>query len=539
MDDRISIEKIKKQPKFFKGFVLFLDEFVSSKWATYIRNLARSIGLTCLVANTNTRVANLVGTESCSGSTDLRIWSIVITSLGPTNIRFLNSQFHLSDVITKIKKKSTDPGVALYLDNFVNEEIKYLSPGMAYFMAVSIVEFEKKYKVEKITLKIFLDHVLNYVARLLMFRKLDDRSDLPSQCAKIGLLLSESFEKSPPKNDDYSWFCSGFSFLQNHLYHLADPSNSGNWIILTCPPQKPSNQLRFIITAGLLPWTNERTFFNQGETSTILACMFLAFGNTVTDILTRSKSIIGQNALNVSDSQNEKAVQRKGNLLEVSASISIIDSSQHCTNMKNNKFNYDSFTLEGQNGISFINNLLINLLNIPCGYKGNFRFQLSFNPSTYNLQNFLKTLKVPFLYSLNREDEFLDELDKVSNSIYLKTFENTPNSEQVDGKFEIKCGKQIKFAVVECKNLKKKIPSTILKQIITKCVRIDNSKLFLVFCDQIVSSQSTKRTLFTKTCDDKKSTFIESKNLKKISTLSPIMKNMLRLNIFASYLNLL
>lgn len=244
--------------------------------------------------------------------------------------------------------------------------------------------------------------------------------------------------------------------------------------------------------------------------------MFLEFGNTVTDILTRSKSIIGQNALNVSDSQNEKAAQRKGNLLEVSASVSIIDSSQHCTNMEKNKLYYDNFTLEGQNGISFISNLLINLFNYPCAHKGLYFFQLSFNPTIYNLRNFLKTLKVPFLYSLNRVDKFLDKLNSVSNSIYLKTFERTANSEQVD----IICGNQRKFAVVECKNWKNTISTTILDQIIKKCANINNSKLFLVFCDKIVS-KPTEETYFTETCDDKKVNVYRIDKSKEIFNIIP------------------
>ncbi len=48
----------------FKGFILFLDEFNISKENTLLRNLARAVDMPCIVANTNTKIANLGGSGS-------------------------------------------------------------------------------------------------------------------------------------------------------------------------------------------------------------------------------------------------------------------------------------------------------------------------------------------------------------------------------------------------------------------------------------------------------------------------------------------
>ena len=206
-------------------------------WATYVRNFARAIGLTCLVANTNTKVSNLVGSENCRGSSDFFIWSIVIISLGPTNMRFLDKQYPLSSSIQTIKRNASDPGVTEFLNNFLNEQMKHLRPGMAAFMAEAIVAYAQG-NHSNIKLKNFLDKVLEHVSDLLIVRKFNDSNDLMAQCAKIGLLFSESYERSPTNRNIFSWICSGFSFLQNHLYHLVNPLGTDSWIFLTCPPDK-------------------------------------------------------------------------------------------------------------------------------------------------------------------------------------------------------------------------------------------------------------------------------------------------------------
>jgi hypothetical protein len=508
---RLSINDIECRPSnLFKGFVLFLDEFVTSNWAIYVRNLARAVGLSCLVANTNSKVANLVGSENCSGSSDLSIWSIVVISLGPTNIRYLNDRFGLSNYIQKIKQNASDPGVEVFLDNFVDVQLKHLRPGIAAFVAEAIVAYANKSENNSnITLMDLLDNVLKTVSDLLIVRKFNNCCNLMAQCAKIGLLLSESYDGySSLDINDYSWLCSGFSFLQDHLYHLVNPLGRAgtSWIFLTCPPAtSSSNILQIVTSSNLLAWNYERTCFNQGETCTILACMFLPFGNTITDISTQSKNKIGQNYLSVHNVQNPSAPQRNGNLLEVSAAISIIDASQHSTDyLAGASLTYETFSLGGQNGLVFIRNLLINLINVPNMSKFKLIYQLKLNDCKYNIENFLKSIKIPFLYSLNRSDAFLDQLESVSDSIYLKNFERTANSEEIDGKFEIKVRGKVQLAVMECKNRVTRISTTILDEILIKCSNVTNSKLFLVFCDDIAVSAPTSETKFIRTCNDKK-----------------------------------
>jgi hypothetical protein len=88
-----------------------------------------------------------------------------------------------------------------------------------------------------------------------------------------------------------------------------------------------------------------------------------------------------------------------------------------------------------------------------------------------DLANIFKRMRVPFIYSLNREDEFLDLLNSVSNSVYLKKFERTSDSEQIDGKFEFK---------LDGREQVDKISSTIIYEIFKKS-EPKNPKLIIMF----------------------------------------------------------
>ena len=80
-----SISELKKDRDFFKGYCLFLDEFTGAVEKVMIRNLARLLGLRCIVANTNAIIANCLDKSprySMSRTSGVAVvWSIVFTRL--------------------------------------------------------------------------------------------------------------------------------------------------------------------------------------------------------------------------------------------------------------------------------------------------------------------------------------------------------------------------------------------------------------------------------------------------------------------------
>ena len=135
-------------------FFIFLDEFIADDWAVFVRNLSRAIGLLCVVANTNTKVANVIGKDTSSGGAGELIWSFVVCRLNGASKAILNSKFQLADSIKKIAHRlepellagSTNEDFYHRLQRSTNPVIKFLStlndalieqmrPGIAVFVA--------------------------------------------------------------------------------------------------------------------------------------------------------------------------------------------------------------------------------------------------------------------------------------------------------------------------------------------------------------------------------------------------------------------
>lgn len=398
-----------------------------------------------------------------------------------------------------INRNTTDPGVKYFLRNFKTEQLKYLRAGLSSFISEAIRNFAIRYH-RNINLRLLLDDILMSVAQELITRKFLDPTNVIFQCAKVGLLLPDSYDKDAEIEDD-NWFCQGFSFLQHHLYHLVNPNHSNSWIFVTCPPRPSSQSLR-IITADFeyQDWEKERTFFEAKEKTTILACLFLSFGNSVTDFLSRARKTHIKSALGVYNAANRRALKLPGNPLELSAAVSIIDSSQHSFANSTRVNRKEIFSLGGQRGITFIKNLVLNMIDEKNFQRRQRIVNVNIGRFKFNLENFFKRMHVPFLYSLDRRDSFFDHLNDFSDSIYLKQYVRTGDDAQIDGKFEFKFDGHTCSAVVECKNRGNKIGSDMLEKIIKRALDTRNSKILLVFCTEMVQIPKSK-SKFTDFCE--------------------------------------
>lgn len=85
-----------------KKYCVFLDEFRSSDELVFIRNLIRRLRTTCIVASTNSNVANLIGSSPTSSSRGEGpvAWSVVFDSMGP----FMPETLHTNEVFKEAKE---------------------------------------------------------------------------------------------------------------------------------------------------------------------------------------------------------------------------------------------------------------------------------------------------------------------------------------------------------------------------------------------------------------------------------------------------
>jgi len=487
----------------FSGFCLFLDEFVGADWAVYVRNLARLIGLRCVVSNTNARIGNLVGKSSSSGATVEYVWSIVITRLDASTVHILDENNQLSSSIAAIQEMSgNDPAVRMFLEHFVSTQISYLRPGLAVVVVAALAEFVLSFTNHRtlVDLNLLLTFISSKLASYICGRKPAFVKKIEASYGNIGLFLSESYVRETGNEKTNSYF-NGYRFLEFHLYYLRNPHKADGWIFLTFPPEENKQDLRIPRDGQYKSWVFEYTFFNENELLGILGCMFIPFTRPITSLLVQAQEENSSHSSHAGDHPNPEARKLLSNPLEASAAVSVVDASHHLGNDYVN-----CSPLSGQTGTNFLNNLIENLLEDHNDAKGlSINRQFIYPRAIYDLKNqFLNQCRIPYLYSINRQDLVLEGIE--ASNISLAQYYRASDNEEIDGRFWFRFSNEpaLSQATVECKNHNNRIGSGILVEILEKCILNDSGSkpsLSLVFCREFVE-WSTKMSKFSELCRD-------------------------------------
>ena len=524
---------------YFKDYCLFLDEFIAEDKFIFLRNLARAIGLTCVVSNTNTKIANVVGRFTSSGGSGFVIWSIVIRILDPVTINFLNSVYSLDNLINRITvaRPQNDP-ISVFLIDFRDNQLKHLRPGVAIFVVKAIKSLVDDHQMdfgsENVKFGDFMDVIVRTLADNLMYRKPLLAVSSTAFLGKLALLLPESYSgfnnfdhksknrseivemveededesmdressdseyiedarQSIVDNNDYDYveeeekFFNQKRFLENHLFYLTNPQQDSSWIFPTIAAGSESSNKLLVYSNGFPEnWDFECTEFNPNETLTILGCLFIPFKTRISRILVDARTKQKAYSSSISDSLNLKSAKFEGNPFEVSCAASIVDATHRIGKL---------FSFNGQSGTTFIKNLIFNLI---LGVKPPPSINVNIGPEVLSL--FLASMKVPYLYSIDHESEFFNRFSSFTDHFYTKMYVRTSDAQQIDGKFSCFVGNQESNVICECKNRKKRIKTGILVEIIKKAINvIGDVKLILVFCSSLVNYTSEDSEFYT-TC---------------------------------------
>ena len=539
---------------FFKEYILVLDEFIANDYFVYVRNLARVVGLTCLVSNTNTKVANVVGKSNASGGSGHSVWSYVLTKLDPITRQFMDAEHGLNDLINNLTlNRPQNDRIRSFLQDFRQEQLKNLRPGVAIFVVEILKELAQHDEIDFIRSDAFkFGEFMNFVVRRLSCKLGDRKSTLLSSATanlgKMALILPESyagftkhqieevpdleedattaamfieegeedicdeFEDSVPDEfsvegsdstgdyiEDESKFFNQKRFLEDHLFYLCNPQNPDSSYFMTFSPRLTESKgcLEYFTTDAsvLATWKHEYTNFNPCELFTILGCLFIPFRRTVSRFLLEAREEQEKLAASTTNSQNSKSSKFVGNIFEVSSAACIVDSSQHDTSR--------IFSFTGQPGNVFIKNIIFNLI-----LNKQFEWQtqsitVDIHP---NLENFLNNTKIPFLYAINFFNEEIEKFSSYTDGFYLENYIRTSDAQQIDGKFNFVSNvieSRQGVVVCECKNWKLTLGTGKLCLIIQKALRVENVQLSLVFCNNLVSRTTTK-SKFSTFCSEKK-----------------------------------
>ena len=478
---------------FFKDFCLFLDEFSAERWAVFVRNLAHAVGLNCVVANTNTKIANVIGRESASGGEGQYVWSVVITKLDPPTLNFMNLVHGLNESIRIItlNRQESDP-ICKFLQDFTVNQLKHLRPGVAAFAAKALKSFASKLDHPvNFSFGYFMDFIIKSLKYDIVFRKPTISDSEKASLAKIGLSMALSYGNRAGAirtgiviSNHSSKLLNRKEFLENHLYYLTNPQEEGFWMFLTFIPSERAQPLKVYSGSNWLPWVHEYTYFNSDELLTILACLCIPVVSNVSILLNAAQITQESQAESVSNAPNSNALTNPGNSFEVTSAVCILDSSQHSFS----QVNFDVvFSFKGQTGEQFVKNIVYNTIFQTRNLLVSVNVNIPVTNNDFDLNGFLSNCSIPFLYSLDYEHTVIEQFSSFNSDFYLRPYVRTSNGAQIDGKFPFLFNGVESLAICECKNWMPNIGSNILLEILEKAFIHENSKLSLVFCTQFVN----------------------------------------------------
>jgi hypothetical protein len=226
--------------------------------------------------------------------------------------------------------------------------------------------------------------------------------------------------------------------------------------------------------------------------------MAIPFDCPVTCILSKAYVAKMASVEGIADEPNPEAIKLPGNYLEVAAAVSIVDSTHHVQDKASRSL---VLKLSAKNGLVFMEKLIGNLNKIRDPFKA---IKVTFPAKTFQLEQWLETIRIPFLFGINRNSDDLEKYNKVAKSgISAHFYKRTSDDKKMDGTFSFKIGTKDATVVVECKNRKTALDATNLQKIVENVLEVKDFKLILVFCTAVVEFP-TSSSDFAKTSQSQK-----------------------------------
>ena len=494
----------------FGNYALFFDEFESHNWSAFVRNLFRAAMFPIFVANTNSNAANLVGklTSSQSRTRSKNGWSLVTIILNSINRNILNKMYpalqrKIISIMNSAINQSEKTFIRVFFEDFFNNHLQNLRPGFADVIASKIMELPN-------LLGISLNRILTIIIASLADEIKDKKSavhlKLEGVLGSLALFMNNAYLPSDVSLSVLAKKISHMkSYLQHHFYYLINPVDVTKWCFLTYRPDATDNPLKVFIRTPqgqkFIDWKIEYTFFMSEE---ILP--FLAFQSIISSkysipyALTTGLELSEADARTTGRTPNySQNVPLNGDELEVISTVSLIDASQHFVGFEKSSFC-------GQNGKSFLTNLIGNLIKAP-GYRR--ENKVNFDDSL--ARNFLSAMHVPFLFPAGMDlppiflTYFANNEGFNGRSVNFGKFGRTTNSMEIDAIFNyfIKNGVGVVpftgICSVECKNWRRNLLTAHLLKILDKA-KSNHATFSLIICNSLGNPEPVTQVNFYSEC---------------------------------------
>jgi hypothetical protein len=483
-------EFLVSNPDFSATYCVFLDEFREDFSSVFIRNILRAMNIKCLVSNTNTYIANLIGTTTPASRGDglASVWALVICYLDPFNPRILDQIFDWQGLINSLSDAmSTECRIKFmqFIDHILSHQLRHIRPGIAIFFADALNALLQVPHLNELTTVDCIDLVVKYISNEIFSRKPRMFSQIGGQFGNFALHSSVAFNRDSRSVNGMNMKV----FLEDHLFFLENPVHTTSWFFFLFREQD-TGHLRIFLNGRISDWL-ELSYFRSGETLTLMAGLFGTLRKPAALLLKESRQKLTQN-VNLNEFPNPRAKSKSGLELEISACVSVIEASHFISFPRNNEI---SSTFKGVPFGIFLQNVLRNVIEsyqfvgaLPLWKR---KVRILF-PSTLKL--FIKNFIVPFLGPSNLswppELTFIFPLDSSQNTVKLGSYNRTSNNSGIDGIFDIIKTSPTMIEMfkgaVECKDWSNDLSATEIESIILKSLNQPSLvKFVFIFCNTI------------------------------------------------------
>lgn len=416
-------------------YCLFLDEFGKSAWMVLLRNLARSVGLRCIVANTNTNIANITGRKGGSRGDGFTAWSILLNKLNPVNLEVAKNLIDWTKMKRIVLEKFRAPQNRLafegFIDDIFTEQIAHIRPGIMIKLTDCLNNAKDRGELKSFSS--FFNSVMVELFNEIISRKSKMISTEQGCIGTIGLMTNIPYVTSSVDNCENLF--KRKMYLEDHLYYLINPADNrkSNLIALFSQTEGGGGCLDYLARDGSIQkWTLEKTYFKAEDIFTILACLCITFENTISAMMAIANEKHHSSGNSTSAAKNPTAQSLDPDSLEAAAAISVIYSSHI-----KSRFGAD-LIFDGRSGTVFMYNLVQNLIS---NIDHKIQTGIILNYKSTSTKRFINNIQIPFLLPYNFPSESIPSILKNlhdRNIINIGTFTRTPNGDMIDGKFDFK-----------------------------------------------------------------------------------------------------
>lgn len=518
MFEKLSISEFKEKIGMdlrFKNYFVFLDEFKAFDWAVFVRNLIRAVGMWCIVASTNTQIANLTGIDAATRDDhELKyppVWCLIQLELAPTVPSFLSECKRIKQVLLNRCNNEQYESLSNVMDYFANQMTK-ARPGLAK-KALQLLKMIEDFN-RPIPANIVFQTVISGVAEMIEKSK-RTISSVSGCITNLFVHLDQPYSGPNLRPvDKISVLARNAGGIHEHLFSLRHGIQSSGsrhstididirlMPIYSIRDQDALSLSNLRFGANLCNW-EPTAYLNKTESLLTLACMSIKPKYTV--ITLARKDIFKLEEIFL-DSKNPEALALNGNHLEVVVTLSTVISS-HTIPVANDTF---KVTYEGVLGHFFIQNFTRNLFfnpatNNPTIDKSfDHPYVFKFSPK---LKLFLSQIRVPFLYAANMPiPTKLQKAFPLRNSkspIRIGTFKRTPDKSQIDGVFDLCLEPSFSnnystlssIGIIEAKHWKSSLDIGDYSSIVKKALDFgkDSVSLHLLVCLEVTNFKSPKK----------------------------------------------